>query len=80
MRLFPSPKNRTMRGPGVLPFWLNRPGQVAGNSERARGIFSLFYNLIFILFFKYETIVSRYGWSLGYSERDTSSVTYGGNS
>ena len=56
------------------PFWLNRPGQLAGNSERARGILFLFSLLIFISFFKYETIVSRNGLSLGYSERDTSSV------
>ena len=34
----------------------------------------LFYFYIFIYFFKYETIVSRNGLSLGYSERDTSSV------
>ena len=34
----------------------------------------LFYILIFIYFFKYETIVSRNGLSLGYSERDISSV------
>ena len=54
------------------PFWLNRPGQLAGNSEGAHGIF--FSTLIFIYFFKYETIVSRNGLSLGYSERDTSSV------
>ena len=58
----------------IHPFWLNRPGQLAGNSERARGIFFLFYILISIYSFKYETIVSRNGMSLGYSERDTSSV------
>ena len=34
----------------------------------------LFSLLILIYFFKYETIVSRNGLSLGYSERDTSSV------
>ena len=38
------------------------------------GFFSLFYILIFIYFSKYETIVRRNGLSLGYSERDTSSV------
>ena len=38
------------------------------------GFHFLFYILIFIYFFKYETIVSRNGLSLGYSERDTSSV------
>ena len=52
--------------------WLNRPGQLADNSERAGGIF---YILILINFFKYETIVSRNGLSLGYSEKDTISVT-----
>jgi hypothetical protein len=55
------------------PFWLNWPGQLAGNSERAHGI--LFSILIFIYFLKYETIVSRNGLSLGYSERDISSVS-----
>ena len=38
------------------------------------GFYFLFYTLIFIYFFKYETIVSRNGLSLGYSERETSSV------
>ena len=38
--------------------------------------FSLFYILIIIYFFKYETIVSKNGLSLGYSERDTSSVIW----
>ena len=56
------------------PFRLKRPGQLAGNSENARGIFFLFYILISIYSFKYETIVSRNGMSLGYSERDTCSV------
>ena len=41
-------------------------------------LFSIFYFLfsilIFVYFFKYETIVSRNGLSLGYSERDTSNV------
>ena len=36
------------------------------------GFFFLFYILIY--FFKYETIASRNSLSLGYSERDTSSV------
>ena len=36
------------------------------------GFFFLFYILIYFL--KYETIVSRNGLSLGYSEQDTSSV------
>ena len=58
------------------PFWLNRPGQLAGNSERARGILFLFSLLIFISFFKYETIVSRNGLSLGYLEQDTCSVKW----
>ena len=52
----------------------NLPGQLAGSSERASGIFSLFYISILIYCFKYETIVSRNGLSLGYSEQDTSSV------
>ena len=38
------------------------------------GFFFLFSLLIIIYFFKYETIVSRNGLSLGYSEQDTSSV------
>ena len=38
------------------------------------GFHFFFYSLIFIYFFKYETNVSRNGLSLGYSERDTSSV------
>ena len=37
--------------------------------------FSFFFFFFFFFFFKYETIVSRYGLSLGYSERDTSSVS-----
>ena len=32
------------------PFWLNWPGQLAGNSERACGIFVLFYISLFIYF------------------------------
>ena len=36
-------------------------------------LFSLLY-FIFYLFFEYETIVSKNGLPLGYSERDTSSV------
>ena len=36
--------------------------------------FFLIYILILIYFSKYETIVTRNGLSLGYSERDTSSV------
>ena len=47
-------------------------GPLAGNSKRAHVIFCLFYILIYFL--KYETIVSRNGLSLGYSEQDTSSV------
>ena len=58
----------------IQPKRLVRPGQLAGNSERSCGIFFLFYIFIFIYFLKYETIVSRNGLSLGYSERDTSSV------
>ena len=51
----------------VQPKRLVRPGQLAANSERARGLFfSLLY--FFFYFFKYETIVSRNGLSLGYSE------------
>ena len=46
------------------------------DSEKARGIFFYLYTLILIYLFKYETIVSRNGLSLGYSERDTSSVTW----
>ena len=43
--------------------------------ERALWIlFFLFYTLFFIHFLKYETIVSRNGLSLWYSEQDTSSV------
>ena len=38
------------------PFWLNRPDQLAGNSERARGIFSLFYNLILFNFFNMKPL------------------------
>ena len=38
------------------------------------GFHFLFFILIFIYFFKYETIVSTNGLSLGCSERDTSSV------
>ena len=49
---------------------------LAGNSERAGGIFFLFYKLIFIYLFKYEIIVSRNDLSLGYSERDIRSVRY----
>ena len=52
------------------------PGQLAGNSERARWFLFLFYILIYIYFFKYETIVSRNGLSLGYSEQDTGSVSH----
>ena len=40
------------------------------------GFFFLFSLLILICFFKYETIVSTNGLSLGYSERDTSSVMH----
>ena len=47
------------------PFWLNQPGQLAGNSERAY-IF-LIYILISIYLFKYETTISRNCLSLGYS-------------
>ena len=36
--------------------------------------FSLFYILIKICFFRYETIFSRNGFSLGYPKQDTSSV------
>ena len=38
------------------------------------GFFFLSYTLIFIYLFKYETMFSRNGLSLEYSERDTSSV------
>ena len=48
------------------PFYLNRPGQLAGNPERAGGFF--FSLNSFIHFLKYETIVSINGLSLGYSE------------
>ena len=34
----------------------NQPGQLAGNSERARGIFSLFYILILIIFLNMKTL------------------------
>ena len=47
-----------------------RIGTLVGNSERACGIFFPFTLLIF----KYETIVSRNGLSLGYSEQDTSNL------
>ena len=56
------------------PFWLNRPGQLAGNSERALGISFFLLYLNFNLFFKYETIVSRNDLSLGYSEGEASCV------
>ena len=36
--------------PFLLTFWLNQPGQSAGNSERARGISFSFNILIFIHF------------------------------
>ena len=54
------------------PFYLNRPGQLAGNPERAGEIF--FSLISFIHFLKYETIVSINGLSLGYSEQGTCSV------
>ena len=58
----------------LIPAFLAESAWPAGNSERARGIsFSLLY-FNFHYFLKYETIVSRNGLSLGYSERDTSSV------
>ena len=44
----------------------------ADSAKKARGIF--FSLIILIHFLQYETIVSRNGLSLGYSERDTSSV------
>ena len=61
----------------VVIFQTTISGHLAGNSDRARGIFFfLFYiNQIFIYFLKYEIIVSRNGLSFGYLEQDTSSVT-----
>ena len=40
----------------IQPKRLVRPGQLAGNSERARGIFSLFYNLILFYFFNMKPL------------------------
>ena len=42
------------------------------------GSFFLFYILIFIYFFKYETIVRSSAWSFGHSDPDPSSVIYFG--
>ena len=54
----------------------NWPGQFSQKGWLGlMGFHFLFYTLIFIYFFKYETIVSRNGLSLGYSEQDTSSVS-----
>ena len=50
----------------IQPKRLVRPGHLAGNFETAL--------LILIYFSKYETIVSRNGSPLGYSEQDTSTV------
>ena len=47
----------------VLPFWLNWPGQLAGNSERARGIKKQFQWHIFSPSFLSQ---SRNGFSNGY--------------
>ena len=49
-------------------------GWMGHASKMAHRIFFLFYVLIFICFFNYETVVSRNGLSLGYSEGDTISV------
>ena len=40
------------------------------------GSFFLFYILIFIYFFEYETIVRSSAWSFGHSDPDPSSVRY----
>ena len=48
----------------IQPKRLVRPGKLAGSSERARGIL---FSLLYLKF-------NRNGLSLGYSERDTSSV------
>ena len=43
--------------------------------KRPLGSFFLFYILIFIYFFKYETIVRSSAWSFGHLNPDQSSVT-----
>ena len=50
----------------IQPKRLVRPGQLEGNSERARGIFFSLLYLCFYIFSKYEAIVSIIGLSLGY--------------
>ena len=55
--------------PAHWPFWLNCPGQLAGNSERVFFFLTFIFNQLFL------TIVSRNALSLGYSEQDTSSVS-----
>ena len=63
----------------IQPKKLVRHGLLAGNSERACGILFLFSLLISFYFLEYETIVSRNDLSLGYSERDKSSVKSAGS-
>ena len=67
-----------------MPFWQFFRNRLIGwighallvqPSKTAHRIFFLFYILIFIYFFKYETIVRSSAWSFGHSDPDPSSVS-----
>ena len=66
-----------------MPFWQFFRNRLIGwighallvqPSKTAHRIFFLFYILIFVYFFKYETIVRNSAWSFGHSDPDLSSV------